>query len=124
MVTAVCELTDQEKEVIYHRENGLTFEAMGKLMGLSRSRTSQIYNKAMRKKNWPNCFGWQTVRYLGLSTRVCNRLLRSDYNTIEELLEVQSPEQLLKIKGFGKPSVEEVIKAIHEAGYKMKWEEA
>ena len=124
MVNINYELTDQEREVIYHRENHLTFEAIGKLMGLSGSRISQIYNKAMWKMGPAHNLDWQTVRSLGLSTRVCNRLIRSDYNTIEDLLKGQSPEKFLKIKGFGKPSLEEVIKAVHEAGYKMKWEEA
>lgn len=124
MVNINYELTDQEREVIYHRENHLTFEAIGKLMELSGSRISQIYNKAMWKMGPAHNLDWQTVRFLGLSTRVCNYLLRHGYDTIEDLLEVQSPEQLIKIKGFGKPSLEEVIKAVHEAGYKMKWEEA
>lgn len=117
-------LTEQEKQVVNYRKQHLTFEAIGKLMGLSGSRISQIYNKAMWKMGPAHSFDWQTVRFLGLSTRVCNYLLRHGYDAIEDLLEVQSPEQLIKIKGFGKPSLEEVIKAVHEAGYKMKWEEA
>ena len=54
------------------------------------------------------------VQDLNLSVRTTNCLVRANLDTLEKLLEVDSPEQIMKIRNLGKKSAGEVAKRLNE----------
>jgi len=60
-----------------------------------------------------------TIEELEFTQRPLNCLKRAGINTVEELIK-QSPEDMMKVRNFGKKSLDEVKEKLAELGLSMK----
>lgn len=119
-----------------HYLDGESYGKIAKRYGISRQRPRQIGYSVMRKmwsQNNPdiikvglNAYEKSekilTIENIGLSVRAYRCLRRGGIDSINDLLNVSSVENLEEIRQLGKITLNEIITKIHSHGLKMKWE--
>lgn len=60
---------------------------------------------------------------MGFSARAYNVLHRSGRKTLEDILTIQTEDELLSLKNCGAETANEIVKMVHLAGYAMPWEQ-
>lgn len=116
--------------------DNMTLLEVGKILGITSERVRQIKLRALRKIGHRITVEkyrreLEDKRYLitnggldelDLSVRAWNCLLRSNVNTLDELL-AMTPDQIIRIRNLGRKTYQEIIDKVHEHGYKFNWEE-
>jgi len=75
----------------------------------------------LRRKGGRRITEGDPVQYLDLSDRLRSMLTWHGFYAVEQLV-AATPSQLLRIKGFGPKSLEQVVKALRGSGLKLSSE--
>ncbi len=148
---ALTLLKDREQDIIKMRfEDGATFSEVGKRLGISGSRASQIAAKAIKKLRHPNRSvffrnGLETtweirkrfadgdplsehlrslpVAEMNMSARVKNSLIRHELDTLGQVYDMLllRTEELMKFRNFGAGSMLELLNAMKEYGIDIEF---
>lgn len=145
------DIQHMRKDIIKMRfEDGATFSEVGKRLGISGSRASQIAAKAIKKLRHPNRAvffrnGLETtweirkrftdsdhlpehlrslpVAEMNMSARVRNSLIRHELDTLGQVYDMLllRTEELMKFRNFGAGSMLELLNAMKEYGIDIEF---